>query len=309
MKRPSGSASAPDPSSADPSAAATTSRAFGLRRGWGDSRRDHRWLPQVRRGSAEHAELPTPSAGRGEASVVGEFHLHRHLRSLRRYVYGRCPQWHWHHRARRAARPTTSTRCSPTDHERRAHRRCRRSAGRDRPASRYLDHSGTAGPCDDWRPRGLVSYRSHRGATVSELSQEAAELYLLWRRRRRGSSPASPAPGSPTSPNGCARSTRGCPTRRARGGPATPLALPRAARGDRAGQWAGVPGRAPAVPLAREPVPADTPPLHDHDNAEVFLREHEDLPAALQAHDRDAAERVMRLHLQHSAARGATFGT
>ena len=144
-------------------------------------------------------------------------------------------------------------------------------------------------PCDDWRPRGLVSYRGHRGATVSELSEEAAELYLLW---------------------AAARAARADARRAERGEVRRPPSLSRELHEVIA------PACGPAFlaghlrSLWREnPVPADTPLLHDHDNAEVFLREHEDLPAALEAHDRDAAERVMRLHLQHSAARGATFET
>ncbi|MQA97472.1 MAG: FCD domain-containing protein [Streptosporangiales bacterium] len=157
---------------------------------------------------------------------------------------------------------------------------------------------------------GLVSYRAHRGATVSELSQEAArELYLL-----RGAVEGLTARLAATRiTDDQLERLRVLHARmldaqhEGRSGDLAPLSRELHDAIALAGGPAFLAGHLRSI-WRENPVPPDTSLWHDHANAEIFLREHEDLLAALEAHDPDAAECIMKLHLEHSAAaRGATF--
>lgn len=203
MKRPSGSNSAPDPSSATlrrppRPRGRTASAAVGVKAAatTGSCRRCGTVRPNMpnSRSRARDAAMPTSSVRFTYTVICG---------TSRRYVHGGCPSGTGTTGpAGQQDRPRPRG-APPRDHERQARRSCRRFAGRDRPVSRRRDHFGTGGPATTGergpgpvpRPSRRYRQRARPGDGQSSTCCAAPSRGLI-------------AHLAPTRQNGCAQHAR-----------------------------------------------------------------------------------------------------
>ncbi|MQA10704.1 MAG: FCD domain-containing protein [Pseudonocardiaceae bacterium] len=155
---------------------------------------------------------------------------------------------------------------------------------------------------------GLISYRAHRGATVAELSQDAArELYLL-RGAIEGLCARLAADRITEAELGRLRELHERMLGEHRAGALEGLAEQSRTFHDLVAEAGGPAFLAEHLRSIWQshPVPASSSLWHDKDNAGTFLRAHGELLDALARRDARTAERIMVEHLEIAAdARGA----
>ncbi|MDA0564134.1 GntR family transcriptional regulator [Streptomonospora sp. S1-112] len=146
---------------------------------------------------------------------------------------------------------------------------------------------------------GLISYRAHHGATVSELGSGAAEELYLLRAAVEGLTARLAA--ARITDDGLAQLRR--IHERMRGADAHQAAQDSRLFHQTVADIGGPAFLAAHVRSIRQnnPVPPSVSLWNDPDNARLFLDAHERLLEALERRDAEAAERIMAEHIQASA--------